>query len=671
MESSAVNSSYRKGFIARRWASLNICQRPFKKTICSDKVKEQWQGQTLMNFVLGIIFWVMATLALSEPYQLYFLHDGKKSSVRVPHVWTENPDIKSLQTGLYELVVPGSAAGGEDQVLWVNSKHIHNTINYQVYRDGQEVFRFGNPEQPDRLEDMVIPGHPLLLPASQNPIVLRIKVTANRHTLWPGIHQLVVEPRSRYEKNDFLASMLAAALMGAIVIVGMYHAMLWYLSPRQRNQIIFVAYCAMVFIFASLHISRVTYQLFQVNVLEFWLLQTFAWFGTLVVVDAFSFAVFPKQYPRQKVILTLSLAVVCWLGNFFSLYSMLVFQVYSWIYFGHIIYFAYRIFDRNRVENILFTCIYSLLIASAIADLASGINMLNVPALTPFLFFGIVCLESYLLSYVNQRMSHLLFEEQIRRQEIEESLQAVQGLRDRIDQSLELIPGLRVHSLYQPAERFGGDWLSFTYLRDSRQCIILIGDVTGHGMGSGLLSVSIGATIHGALSVLNVMGKNLSVQDKLDYIAQAIHFAVLDISKRLNKGMTMALVGIDLEKGQCVVRNHGHTFPYLVREKTTKVLMARGSLLGSGGWDLAEVLQMDFKPGDGIFVYTDGLLDNINRSGRALPRRGLEKILVGIAGDEKGMDEFAQYSHGLDAQDKDADDLACLYIEWRRDDNKE
>jgi serine phosphatase RsbU (regulator of sigma subunit) len=267
-------------------------------------------------------------------------------------------------------------------------------------------------------------------------------------------------------------------------------------------------------------------------------------------------------------------------------------------------------------------------------------------------------------------MNQLLLEERIRRQEVEESMHAVQGLRERLDQSQEPIPGLRIHSLYQPAERFGGDWLSFTYLKDSGQCIILIGDVTGHGIGSGLLSVSIGATIHGALSVLNVMGKQLSVKDKLEYIARAIHFAVQDISKRLNKGMTIALVGIDFEKGQCVVRNHGHPFPYLLRDRTTKVLMARGPLLGAGEWDSGEVVSMDFKPGDGIFVYTDGLMDNINKDGRALPRRGLEKLLIGIASHEKSMDELAQYSHGLHREDKDADDLACLYIEWCSDENR-
>jgi serine phosphatase RsbU (regulator of sigma subunit) len=262
-------------------------------------------------------------------------------------------------------------------------------------------------------------------------------------------------------------------------------------------------------------------------------------------------------------------------------------------------------------------------------------------------------------------MNQSLFEERIRRQEVEESMHAVQGLRERIDQSQEPIAGLRVQSLYQPAERFGGDWLSFTYLKESRQCIILIGDVTGHGIGSGLLSVSIGATIHGALSVLNAMGMQLSVQEKLEYIARAIHFAVQDISKRLNKGMTIALVGLDFEKGQCVVRNHGHPFPYLVRDGKAKVLMARGPLLGAGEWESTDVVTLDFKPGDGIFVYTDGLMDNANGQGRALPRRGLEQLISGMDRDGKGLDELAQYSHGTDKEDNDADDLACLYIEWK------
>jgi serine phosphatase RsbU (regulator of sigma subunit) len=256
--------------------------------------------------------------------------------------------------------------------------------------------------------------------------------------------------------------------------------------------------------------------------------------------------------------------------------------------------------------------------------------------------------------------------EQLQREEVEESMLAVQGLRERIDQSDQLIPGLQVHSFYRPAERFGGDWLSLTYLSESKHSIILVGDVTGHGIGSGLLAVSIGATIHGALSVLESMGKSLSIEEKLDYIAQAIHYAVMDISKRLNKGMTLALIGMDLEKGYCVVRNHGHPFPYLMRGDSVKILMARGSLLGTEDVPSADVVRLDFQPGDKIFVYTDGLIENRNQEGKVLPRRELERTLLAASRNEKHIEKFEQYTRAATEDSQDADDLAYLYLEWKK-----
>jgi hypothetical protein len=335
------------------------------------------------------------------PFQVNFIQDGTSKEVTLPHIWTEDPALKNLKQGQYELIIPASEAS-DDLALLINPKHTQNTIVYQVFRNEQEIFRFGNPDQPDRLTDLIIPGKPIIIPASREPITLKIVVTSNRHTLWPGIRKITLEPSRHYERRSYIDALIAVGLMGAIIIVAFYHAMLWLLNRKERNQILFVAFCMMVLIFAALHISRVVFQFHTVNVHMYWMLQSLAWFGSVVFVDAFSYAMFPRKYPLKKIRITLSVAIVCWLGNFFSLYSMLVFQVYSWIFLGHIVVFASRLARTPKRENMLFTLIYVLLITGTLVDLASGIDLLNVPSLMPLCFFGIICIESYLLSYVNQ-----------------------------------------------------------------------------------------------------------------------------------------------------------------------------------------------------------------------------------------------------------------------------
>jgi len=238
----------------------------------------------------------MSTVATAVPYQLNFIQDGHSKEINLPHIWTQDSALKNLQQGHYELTIP-PWDGSDDLALLINPKHTQNTIVYQVFRNGLEIFRFGNPDAPDRLRDLIIPGQPIMIPAARESITLKILVTTNRHTLWPGIHKITLEPRKQYERRAFLDSLIAVALMGAIVIVAFYHAMLWILNRQERNQIIFVAFCMMVLIFAGLHISRVFFQFFSIDVHTYWMLQSFAWFGSVASVDAFSYAIFPQNSP--------------------------------------------------------------------------------------------------------------------------------------------------------------------------------------------------------------------------------------------------------------------------------------------------------------------------------------------------------------------------------------
>ncbi len=607
----------------------------------------------------------LAATAQAIPFEIYFLQNDQKRLVSLPHIWNQEPTAKGQTKGVYEFVIQPHASGDKTWAISLNPKFTQNTMPFRVLMKGLEIYRYGNPDQPDDLTQLVIPAQPLFVSVGSEPLILTVETFASIHSLWPGLLKVSIEEKSQYSHRAFIQSIFAAAVMGAILIVALYHAMIWYLNRKDTAQIVFVAFCIAVFIFSALHLSRFIFQLFDVNGLVFWLLQSFAWYGTMAAFEIFTWLLYPDSYPKRKVQITCIIALGCWIAGFFSLYAMLLFQVYSWYYLAHLALFTYRLPKKERKENLLFALIYGLLLVGAIFDLASGIDLIDGAAALPLCFFGIVCIESYLLSYLNQQTKFKLFEEQLHRQEIEESLQAVYGIRDRIDHSRQSIPGLSIRSVYQPAEKFGGDWLSLTYLSQSKQTIVLIGDVTGHGIGSGLMAVSIGASIHGALSVLNNLQNQLSIEEKLDYIARAIHFAICDISKRLNKGMTFALIGLDSDNRQCVVRNHGHPFPFLVRNGKVSGLIARGALLGQENFPEPQILRFDIQSGDKLFVYTDGLLENFNAKGIRLSRRSMESILRAPTAIAEGVDALADYTYAEGQDAKDADDLAFMLVEWQ------
>jgi sigma-B regulation protein RsbU (phosphoserine phosphatase) len=172
-----------------------------------------------------------------------------------------------------------------------------------------------------------------------------------------------------------------------------------------------------------------------------------------------------------------------------------------------------------------------------------------------------------------------------------------------------------------PAREVGGDFFNYFTLRDGT-IALLVGDVSGKGVGAALLM----ANLQGALRTRLSLGQDLaSLAKELD----------VEID-RTTPGPVYAtlFVGIlDTAARRLRFVNAGHNPQYVLRtdgrlermESTGRPI----GLLSGGGYTMQ---QMDVSAGDVLFFYTDGCVEAENAAGDMFGAERLERALAKSAG---------------------------------------
>ena len=154
-----------------------------------------------------------------------------------------------------------------------------------------------------------------------------------------------------------------------------------------------------------------------------------------------------------------------------------------------------------------------------------------------------------------------------------------------------------------PAREVGGDLYDF-YLLDEDHLALVIGDVTGKGIPAALYMV-----------VAKCLIKNRAMMDWSSTAA-----ILTDVNKQLCEGnememfVTVWLAIIDLKTGKGMASNCGHEHPVVTNgDNVFELKKYRHSpALGITGDLVFEEHEFVMKPGDSLFVYTDGVPEATN-----------------------------------------------------------
>lgn len=194
----------------------------------------------------------------------------------------------------------------------------------------------------------------------------------------------------------------------------------------------------------------------------------------------------------------------------------------------------------------------------------------------------------------------------------------------------ELLPGRGPHvhgditvvGSWQPATRCAGDFWGVYPLGDGR-VLVAIGDVTGHGVASAMVTAA-------AVGACDVAVRRGGQALELHELALALDAAV----RRVGGGelaMTCFAAILDTAAGEVRFVSCGHTSPYLCRPTERAVelhaLVGRGNPLGAGVPAAPKVLQKSLQAGDLLVWYTDGVIEAQDPGGTPYGDRRLQQML--------------------------------------------
>ncbi len=173
------------------------------------------------------------------------------------------------------------------------------------------------------------------------------------------------------------------------------------------------------------------------------------------------------------------------------------------------------------------------------------------------------------------------------------------------DQELAQIKELDIACFMEPAEEVGGDY--YDVLQHEGQVKIAIGDVTGHGLESGVLMLMV------QMAVRTLLASNIS---NPEHFMTILNRAVFDNVRRMKSDKNLTLSLLDYVAG--ILHITGQHEEILVVRKGGKVeridTLDLGFMVGLEP-DITPFLaqsEIRLEPGDGVVLYTDGITEAMN-----------------------------------------------------------
>jgi sigma-B regulation protein RsbU (phosphoserine phosphatase) len=200
-----------------------------------------------------------------------------------------------------------------------------------------------------------------------------------------------------------------------------------------------------------------------------------------------------------------------------------------------------------------------------------------------------------------------------------EDLRTARDVQSRFFPSrMPRIQGVDYYGACRPAQDVGGDFYDFVAL-EPRGLAVSVGDVSGHGLGAGILMSGLqallrGLTAHGQNEIGRVVGE----------VNHAAWLASPD-----NFYATLFYAHLDPLRRQLHYVSAGHEPALLIRRSKPRVyrLDSTGTVLGLSDRTAYGHRTIPLETGDLLIAHTDGITDARNRAGREFGERGLLAVV--------------------------------------------
>lgn len=208
--------------------------------------------------------------------------------------------------------------------------------------------------------------------------------------------------------------------------------------------------------------------------------------------------------------------------------------------------------------------------------------------------------------------------------QIQELLKQVKKQHDELQQGLKTAAWLQHRFLptarkygdisaawhFRPCEKIGGDYFNIFKKRNGSLTAYLL-DVSGHGMASAMLGIAATQYIRQTIDGFENGGQAESIMSQLlSKLEQEFPL------ERFNLYFSMIYLEIDHECRQMRWINAGHPDPILLRNDEAPILLKGGGpFVGIDQAELVDEQQIELKPGDRIYLYSDGITERRSKDG--------------------------------------------------------
>lgn len=209
-----------------------------------------------------------------------------------------------------------------------------------------------------------------------------------------------------------------------------------------------------------------------------------------------------------------------------------------------------------------------------------------------------------------------------RQARMEEDLRAAADIQLAfLPRSESPLPGFTVAWRFEPSGVVSGDLFNIHPLGSSQYGVFVL-DVSGHGVSSAMVTVSVARTLSPEGGMVVREQRPLSPAEVMHELEREYPF------ERFQRFFTLNYLLVDTAQGTVRYSSAAHPPPLLVpREGPARALSEGGPLLGVGGESPFEEGQVRLAPGDRLFLYTDGAFEVSDEAGNQFGMERLHALL--------------------------------------------
>lgn len=277
----------------------------------------------------------------------------------------------------------------------------------------------------------------------------------------------------------------------------------------------------------------------------------------------------------------------------------------------------------------------SNLVPAAWSDRVGSKTLLALPLVAQDSLPGVLLVDGTVASHmVSQRREDILsgIAQQVGLALENFQLQAQERERVRLAQELQVaqriqasflptstpdIPGYEIAHTWQSAREVGGDFYDFLHLADGRWGL-LVGDVADKGVPAALFMAI-------SLTLLRTSVQNYTLPDAALQRANQL----IGANNSTDMFVTVWYGILDPVEHVLDFANAGHSLAWLVRGSNGEISRLRSSGIPLGILDSAGIghSRVALELGDVVVLYTDGIIDLLNRRGEEFGQDRLESVL--------------------------------------------